>query len=107
MIRTNVLLSGLLAVFSALVTSLAAGQDAMEIAPSNTVRLTIEGDLASQMVDGIDRFLLKQIEESAASRVARFTVDTSSAEAYRPFGSQAAQRDIWQNAANGFDVANA
>ena len=90
-----------------MVTSLAAGQDATAIAPSNTVPLTIKGDLASQMVDGIDRFLLKQIEETAVSRVARFTVDTSSAEAYRPFVSQAAQRDIWQNAANGFDVANA
>ena len=50
--------------------------------PTETVSLTIEGDLASQMVDGIDRFLLKQIEADAASRAERFTVDTSSPEAY-------------------------
>lgn len=50
--------------------------------PENTVALTIEGDLASQMVDGIDRFLLKQINSDAASRSERFTVDLSSAEAY-------------------------
>jgi len=50
--------------------------------PTETVPLTMEGDLASQMVDGIDRFLLKQIEADAASRAARFTVDTSSLEAY-------------------------
>ncbi len=50
--------------------------------PTGTVPLTIEGDLASQMVDGIDRFLLKEIEKAAASRAERFTVDTSSSEAY-------------------------
>ena len=50
--------------------------------PTETVPLTMEGDLASQMVDGIDRFLLKQIEANAASRAERFTVDTSSLEAY-------------------------
>lgn len=51
-------------------------------APSDTAPLTIEGDLASQMVDGIDRFLLHQIETDAASRAERFTVDTCSVEAY-------------------------
>jgi len=50
--------------------------------PTGTVPLTIEGDLASQMVDGIDRFLLKEIETTAATRTERFTVDTSSPEAY-------------------------
>ena len=81
MIRPNVLLSGVLAVFFASATSVATGQDATEIAPANTVPLTIEGDLASQMVDGIDRFLLNQIAADAASRATRFTVDTSSVEA--------------------------
>ena len=51
-------------------------------APSGTGPLTIEGDLASQMVDGIDRFLLKEIETTAATRAERFKVDTSSPEAY-------------------------
>ena len=50
--------------------------------PTGTVPLTIEGDLASQMVDGIDRFLLKEIEKAAATRADRFKVDTSSPEAY-------------------------
>ena len=82
MIHANVLLSGLLAVFLTTAASLVAAQDAREIAPDNTVPLTIEGDLASQMVDGIDRFLLNEIAANAASRAARFTVDTSSAEAW-------------------------
>lgn len=56
---------------------------AQEIAgPAETTPLTIEGDLASQMIDGIDRFLLKQIESDAAFRADRFVVDTSSPEAY-------------------------
>ncbi len=82
MIRPNVLLSGLLAFFPASDALLGAAQDATEIQPANTLPLTIEGDLASQMVDGIDRFLLNQIAADAASRAARFTVDTSSVEAY-------------------------
>ena len=82
MIRPNVLLSGLLAFFPASDALLGAAQDATEIQPANTLPLTIEGDLASQMVDGIDRFLLKEIAADAVSRAQRFTVDTSSAEAY-------------------------
>ena len=50
--------------------------------PTGTAPLTIEGDLASQMVDGIDRFLLKEIEKAAASRAERFVVNTSSPETY-------------------------
>jgi dienelactone hydrolase len=50
--------------------------------PDGTIPLTQEGDLASLMVDGIDRFLLKEIEKAAASRADRFVVDTSSSEAY-------------------------
>ena len=82
MIHPNVLLSGFLAVFPAFAASAATAQDATEISPANTVPLTIEGDLASQMVDGIDRFLLNQIAADAASRAERFTVDISSVEAY-------------------------
>jgi dienelactone hydrolase len=50
--------------------------------PANTAPLTIEGDLASQMIDGIDQFLLKQIKGDAASRAERFPIDTSSPKAY-------------------------
>ena len=61
----------------------AASLSAQEVAgPSGTTPLTIEGDLASQMVDGIDRFLLKEIETTAATRAERFKVDLSSREAY-------------------------
>ncbi len=41
------------------------------------------GDLASEMVAGADRFLLKQIEESAAKREKYWKRDFSSAEAYQ------------------------
>lgn len=47
-----------------------------------TEPLTIDGDIASLMVDGIDKFLLNEIDKNAATRAGRFTVDTSSPEAY-------------------------
>jgi dienelactone hydrolase len=50
--------------------------------PFQTERLTTEGDLASQMIDGLDRFLLGQIAAESASRPERFVVDTSSPEGY-------------------------
>ncbi|MEY3175060.1 MAG: hypothetical protein RLZZ436_2974 [Planctomycetota bacterium] len=50
--------------------------------PDQTAPLTIEGDLASQMIDGLDRFLLDQAATAAAARPQRFVVDLSSAEAY-------------------------
>ncbi|MCA9009552.1 MAG: dienelactone hydrolase family protein, partial [Planctomycetaceae bacterium] len=53
-----------------------------EIFPTDTVPLTIEGDMASRMVDGIDRFLLQQIDSNATSRVTRFIVDPSTIAAY-------------------------
>ena len=52
------------------------------VAPSGTTPLMHEGDLASDMVDGIDRFLLNEIDKAAATRAERFIVDTSSPEAY-------------------------
>lgn len=39
-----------------------------------TAPLTLEGDVASQLVDGVDRFLLRKIEESAAERDRRWQV---------------------------------
>jgi len=41
-----------------------------------TKSLTIEGDLASQMVDGIDRFLMRQIDESIPNRGVRKPADS-------------------------------
>lgn len=58
----------------------AAAQSVLQ--PEQTTPLTIEGDLASQMIDGLDRFLLDQIAAESAARPQRFTVDTSSADAY-------------------------
>ena len=80
MFRLQLLLPTLLATFVIAATDF--GASAQELTPTDTMSLTIEGDLASQMVDGIDRFLLKEIEKTAASRAERFKVDTSSPEAY-------------------------
>ncbi len=47
-----------------------------------TKPLTMTGDIASAMVAGIDRFLLKQIDESTANREAYWKRDFSSHAAY-------------------------
>src|SRR5688572_8983855 len=47
-----------------------------------TAPLTMEGDIAAQLVEGVDRFLLKQIEKSAGEREKFWKRDTSSPEAY-------------------------
>jgi dienelactone hydrolase len=47
-----------------------------------TEPLRAEGDLAARMVTGIDRFLLRQTDESIARRGAVWKRDTSSAKAY-------------------------
>src|SRR5262245_37234232 len=63
--------------------TLATGQEKKEVVPLPGTRpLTMEGDLATQMVEGIDRFLLKQIEESVAKREQHWKRDFSSPEAY-------------------------
>lgn len=47
-----------------------------------TKPLTVEGDIASQMIDDIDRFLLREIDESVAKRAKHWKRDFASAEAY-------------------------
>src|SRR5207248_11577850 len=47
-----------------------------------TKPLTMEGDIASQLVAGVDRFLLRKIEESVERRARHWKRDFSSAEAY-------------------------
>src|SRR4051812_27351759 len=47
-----------------------------------TSPLPLEGDVASQLVAGADRFLLRRIEESVQGRSKRWQRDTSSAAAY-------------------------
>ena len=44
--------------------------------------LTMEGDIASQLVDGVDKFLLREIEKSVEHRARHWKRDFSSAEAY-------------------------
>ncbi len=44
--------------------------------------LTEEGDLASKMVAGVDKFLLRELEQSVAQRARLWKRDLSSAEAY-------------------------
>jgi dienelactone hydrolase len=45
--------------------------------------LTLAGDLSAQMVEGIDRFLMRQLEESVARRPQLWQRDFTSAEAYQ------------------------
>jgi dienelactone hydrolase len=49
---------------------------------AGTQALTMEGDLAAQMVDGIDRFLLRELAQSAAKRERYWQPDVSSPEGY-------------------------
>ncbi len=50
--------------------------------PEGTVPLTGDADLASEMVDGIDRFLLQKIDDSRSHRATFWNRDVSSAAAY-------------------------
>jgi len=48
----------------------------------NTQPLTVQGDLAAQMVEGIDRFLMAQTVAAVQSRSALWHLDVASPEAY-------------------------
>ncbi len=50
--------------------------------PAETQPLTATGDIALQMVEGIDRFLLKEVARSAAARPAQWELNQASAEAF-------------------------
>jgi len=47
-----------------------------------TERLTMEGDIAAQLVEGVDKFLLRKLDESAGDRAEDWKFDFSSAAAY-------------------------
>ena len=49
---------------------------------AGTRPLTMEGDIASHLVDGVDRFLLGEIEKAAGRRARHWKRDVSSPEAY-------------------------
>ena len=57
------------------------GQAQPETLPETT-RLEMEGDLASRLVSGVDRFLLRKLVESVGSREAHWQRDFSSHRAY-------------------------
>jgi dienelactone hydrolase len=59
----------------------ALGDEPTETLPG-TAPLTMTGDIASELVAGVDRFLLRQIEESTAKRARHWKRDFSSPEAY-------------------------
>src|SRR5579883_431088 len=44
--------------------------------------LEMKGDLATQMVAGIDKYLMRELEASRAERLKRWKLDTSSRDAY-------------------------
>ena len=44
--------------------------------------LTLEGDIAAQLVDGVDRFLLREIEQSVNQRAKYWQRDLASPAAY-------------------------
>jgi dienelactone hydrolase len=58
----------------------------------NTKPLTIEGDLASHMVAGIDKFLLRELQRSIEARKVFWDRDTSSADAYNKSVAQNRER---------------
>jgi dienelactone hydrolase len=64
----------------ALISCVAYGAEPASL--PDTKALTMEGDIASQMVEGIDRFLDKQIIKAAANRDKFWHRDFSSAQAY-------------------------
>lgn len=65
-------------------TLVAQNQAAAPAGPplAGTMPLTLEGDVASQLVEGVDRFLLREIDQSVARRAAFWKRDLSSADAY-------------------------
>jgi dienelactone hydrolase len=64
-----------------LLTASSARPDDLDSLPG-TKTLIREGDLAAQLVAGVDRFLLKKTAESVAKRSAHWTRDASSSEKY-------------------------
>ncbi len=64
------------ALFLGLLTSTVAAQ------LPDTKPLTLEGDIASAMVEGADRFLLQKLDQSVASRARHWKRDASSPDAY-------------------------
>ena len=67
---------------------LLAADDRLE----GTRPLTLQGDIASKMIEGIDRFLLRKTKQSIVARLKQWQRDLSSAAAYNQSVSQNRQR---------------
>ncbi len=70
------------AILAFLGISPAAAQEKVQPLPG-TKPLTLQGDIASQMIDGIDKFLLKQLAASYSRRWRSWDLDFTSAEAHQ------------------------
>ena len=68
--------------FLSLLFVLAFSVPGQEATLSGTTPLTVEGDLSAQMVQGIDRFLMRKIDQSIEERATLWRRDFSSREAY-------------------------
>lgn len=55
---------------------------AAAVALPGTDKLTLQGDIASELVSGVDRFLLKQLDESVKKRVANWPKPTGTESVY-------------------------
>ena len=90
---------------SGISSALTLAQEAVVRVLPRTELLTMEGDLASQLVDGVDRFLLRELESSIGRRKEHWQRDFSSHAAYlqsvaknrRHFGHQLGVRDLRVN----------
>lgn len=67
------------------------GQSAPKVMPA-TAELTLSGDIASQLVDGVDRFLLKKLNQSVQQRAATWPVPSAEQADFRKATSAQRQR---------------
>ena len=78
--KNSTFLAALIA--TSFVSGITAADDPSPQTLAGTKPLTIEGDIASQLVDGADRFLLNEIDLSVQQRGRHWKRDTSSHAAY-------------------------
>ncbi|MEZ6123405.1 MAG: hypothetical protein R3C49_09555 [Planctomycetaceae bacterium] len=70
-------------VFTIMILAVSVGVDCRAQMPAGTQPLTVEGDIASLMVDGIDRFLLAELQDAELTRPRFWNPATVSLEAFQ------------------------
>src|SRR5262245_43857680 len=70
----------LLGLYAHFLSAISNGQEAAPLA--GTGPFTVQGDISAQMVEGIDRFLMREIERAEGERVSLWARNFSSREAY-------------------------